>query len=149
LLEDIESLIRKIEASPHAETRETARRLTQALLEFHGEAFRRVCEALKAAGQESMLSEMAAEKTIAAALSLHGLHPVATRERILNALRQVRPSLQAHGGDVELISIEEGTARLRLNGSCRGCPSSTETMRNLIREAVLREAPEVAELEMA
>jgi Fe-S cluster biogenesis protein NfuA len=62
---------------------------------------------------------------------------------VRQALDDVRPYLGSHGGDVELLGIDDGVARLRLGGTCNGCPSSTVTLRSAIEEAVMRAAPEL------
>jgi Fe-S cluster biogenesis protein NfuA len=56
----------------------------------------------------------------------------------------VKPYLHSHGGNVELLGIEEGVVRLRLHGSCHGCPSSSATLKNTIEEAIMEKAPDVA-----
>jgi Fe-S cluster biogenesis protein NfuA len=72
---------------------------------------------------------------------------VDTETRVRRALDDVRPSLGSHGGDVELLGVEDGVAHLRLGGTCNGCPSSTLTLRNAIEEAVMKAAPEIARIE--
>jgi Fe-S cluster biogenesis protein NfuA/nitrite reductase/ring-hydroxylating ferredoxin subunit len=59
----------------------------------------------------------------------------------------VRPYLQSHGGNVEMIGIEGGVARLRLEGSCDGCPSSTMTLKLAIEEAIQKAAPDLDGIE--
>jgi Fe-S cluster biogenesis protein NfuA len=85
---------------------------------------------------------------VAGLLLLHGLHPMDTEARVARALEQVRPALRSHGGNVELIDVREGVVRLRLEGSCHGCPSSAATMKTTIEEAILADAPEVASIEV-
>jgi Fe-S cluster biogenesis protein NfuA len=63
--------------------------------------------------------------------------------RVRRALEDVRPYLGSHGGDVELVAVEEGVARVRLGGTCNGCPSSSVTLRNAIEEAIMQAAPEL------
>jgi Fe-S cluster biogenesis protein NfuA/nitrite reductase/ring-hydroxylating ferredoxin subunit len=63
------------------------------------------------------------------------------------ALEEVRPYLQSHGGNVELLGVEEGVARLRMQGSCSGCPSSTVTLRLAIEEAIQKTAPDLERIE--
>ena len=72
-------------------------------------------------------------------LLLHGLHPLDLEARVRQALDKVRPYLRSHGGNVELLGVDEGVVRLRLEGSCHGCPSSAATMRQTIEEAILRQ----------
>ena len=66
------------------------------------------------------------DELLSSLLVLHGLHPRDVADRVSDALEKVRPYLGSHGGDVELISVDEasGVVKLRLGGSCDGCPSS-------------------------
>ena len=61
---------------------------------------------------------------------------------------RLRPALAAHGGAVELVGVEDGLVRLRLAGSCDGCPSSAATMRQLIEEAIFGKAPDATAVEV-
>jgi Fe-S cluster biogenesis protein NfuA/nitrite reductase/ring-hydroxylating ferredoxin subunit len=78
---------------------------------------------------------------------LHGLHPVPVEERVRDALEGVRPYLGSHGGDVELIGVIDGVARVRMQGSCEGCPASSMTLKLAIEDAVLKAAPDVDAVE--
>ena len=60
------------------------------------------------------------------------------RDRVEEVLKQIRPSLQADGGDVELVGVEDGVVSVKLTGSCSGCPMSTITLKNGI-ERILKE----------
>jgi Fe-S cluster biogenesis protein NfuA len=68
------------------------------------------------------------------------------REKVEAALAQVRPALQADGGDVELVDVREGVVMLRLTGACGGCPMATMTLRQGIERALKAEVPEVKEV---
>ena len=68
--------------------------------------------------------------------------PTRTVER---ALDQVRPYLGSHAGGVQYLGVTDGVARLQLEGSCNGCPSSTVTVQLAIEGAVQAAAPEVTE----
>lgn len=70
------------------------------------------------------------------------------REEVEEALDQVRPSLQADGGDVELIDItDEGIVRVRLIGACGGCPMATMTLKDGIERVLKQEVPQVQAVE--
>jgi Fe-S cluster biogenesis protein NfuA/nitrite reductase/ring-hydroxylating ferredoxin subunit len=77
---------------------------------------------------------------------LHGLHPLDVDARIQRALDRVRPYLGSHAGGVEYLGVRDGVARLRLEGSCHGCPSSTVTVQLAITGAVQDAAPEVSDV---
>jgi len=70
------------------------------------------------------------------------------REKVEQALEKVRPSLQADGGNVELVDVtDDGIVQVRLTGACRGCPMSQMTLKMGI-EKVLKEAiPEIKEVQ--
>jgi Fe-S cluster biogenesis protein NfuA len=69
------------------------------------------------------------------------------RNKILNAINQIRPNLQADGGDVELVDVsEDGVVKVRLTGACRGCPMSQTTLKMGIEKFLKKEVPEVKEV---
>ncbi len=71
------------------------------------------------------------------------------KEKVQKALDKIRPMLQADGGDVELVDVEGGVVKVRLQGACAGCPMSQMTIKNGI-ERMLKEAiPEVESVEAA
>jgi len=65
------------------------------------------------------------------------------KEKVEGVLAQIRPALQADGGDVELIDVNEGVVKLRLTGACGGCPMSTLTLRMGIERLLKEQIPEV------
>ncbi len=80
---------------------------------------------------------------------MHGLHPYPVETRVEAALARVRPYLGSHGGDVELLGVDEaGVVRLRLLGSCDGCPSSAVTLQLAVEGAVEDAAPEIRGIEV-
>ena len=68
-------------------------------------------------------------------------------DKVQAVIDKIRPSLQADGGDVELVSVEEGTVKVRLQGACRGCPMSQMTLKNGIERILKQEVPEVERVE--
>jgi len=69
------------------------------------------------------------------------------REKVEEILNQIRPSLQADGGDVELVDVVDGTVKLRLKGSCAGCPMSQMTLAFGIERVLKEKVPEVKKVE--
>jgi len=67
------------------------------------------------------------------------------KEKVEQALNKVRPALQADGGDVELVEVNDksGTVRLRLTGHCAGCPMSQMTLKHGIERILKQDIPEV------
>lgn len=68
------------------------------------------------------------------------------REKVEAALAQIRPALQADGGDVELVDVNDGTVKLKLTGHCAGCPLAAMTLKAGIERVVKERVPEVKEV---
>lgn len=68
------------------------------------------------------------------------------QEQVEEILKEIRPSLQADGGDVELVSVDDGVVSVRLTGSCAGCPMSTMTLKMGIERYLKGKVPEVKEV---
>jgi Fe-S cluster biogenesis protein NfuA/nitrite reductase/ring-hydroxylating ferredoxin subunit len=79
---------------------------------------------------------------------IHDLYPVPIEQRVLEALDTVRPYMESHGGNVELLAVEDGIARLALQGSCNGCAASRATLELAIKQALDEHAPDLAGLEV-
>jgi Fe-S cluster biogenesis protein NfuA/nitrite reductase/ring-hydroxylating ferredoxin subunit len=144
----IETLLGEIEALKDPGARSKAAEIVQVLLELYGEGLARMMEVV-AEGEDSgrAFEVFAEDELVSHLLLLHGLHPLDVETRVVRALEEVRPYLQSHGGNVELLGIEEGVARVRMEGSCDGCPSSTVTLKLAIEEAVLKAAPDLEGIE--
>ena len=70
------------------------------------------------------------------------------KEKIEGALDKVRPSLQADGGDVELVDVDEdGVVKVRLQGACAGCPMSQMTLKQGIEKILKQNVPEIDHVE--
>jgi len=69
------------------------------------------------------------------------------KEEVKKALDQIRPSLQADGGDVELVDVEGSIVKVRLTGACGGCPMSQMTLKQGIEQHVKKVVPEVLSVE--
>jgi len=68
------------------------------------------------------------------------------REDVQAVLEQIRPALQADGGDVELVDIKDGVVYLRLTGACNGCPMSAMTLKMGIERILKEKVPDVTEV---
>lgn len=68
------------------------------------------------------------------------------REKIEAVLAQIRPALQADGGDVELVDVNEGVVKLQLKGACGGCPMAAMTLQHGIERVLKEQVPEVKEV---
>jgi Fe-S cluster biogenesis protein NfuA/nitrite reductase/ring-hydroxylating ferredoxin subunit len=146
--ERIEELLASLRSQSGAAA-DTAEELVRLLVGLYGDGLSHIVAAMAADGEagQAMLDTLAADPLVEGLLLLHGLHPLDVDARIQRALDQVRPYLGSHAGGVQYLGVsEEGVARLRLEGTCHGCPSSTVTVRLAIEGAVQDAAPEVTEV---
>jgi len=149
-LERLETLIENLDRLADPVARDQARELVQTLLDFHGAAVSRLLDQVAALGEggHTLIAALADDEVVSSLLLLYGLHPVDLESRVSQALERVRPYLRTHKGDVELLSVIDGVVRLRMQGSCQGCPSSAMTLKNAIEEAIYATAPDVAAIEV-
>ena len=69
------------------------------------------------------------------------------KEEVEKVLEEIRPSLQADGGDIELVDVEDGVVKVRLKGSCAGCPMSQMTLAFGVERVLKEKLPEVKRVE--
>jgi Fe-S cluster biogenesis protein NfuA/nitrite reductase/ring-hydroxylating ferredoxin subunit len=118
----------------------------QALFDLYGAGLERIVRELGARDDGELAQALAGDELVSHLLVLHGLHPEPLEQRVAAALHEVRPYLESHGGNVELLGISDDTVRLLLKGSCSGCPSSTITLKLAIENAIHKAAPEIEEV---
>lgn len=122
-----------------------AEELVGLLVEFYGAGLARIVELL----DEHALTPLLEDNFLASLLVLHDLHPRSTEERVLEALESVRPYLGSHAGDVEYLGLDsDNVVKLRLAGSCDGCPSSAVTVKLAIEKSIEEAAPEVTDIDV-
>lgn len=69
------------------------------------------------------------------------------RDRVEKALEELRPQLQADGGDIELVEVENGIVKVKLKGACAGCPMSTMTLQWGVEQFLKKKTPEIARVQ--
>jgi Fe-S cluster biogenesis protein NfuA/nitrite reductase/ring-hydroxylating ferredoxin subunit len=144
----METLLGEIETLPDRNARSKAAEVVGVLLDLYGEGLARMMEVVaEGEERERTFDAFAEDELVSHLLLLHGLHPLDLKTRVVRALEEVRPYLQSHGGNVELLGVKDGVARLRMQGSCSGCPSSTVTLRLAIEEAIQKTAPDLERIE--
>jgi Fe-S cluster biogenesis protein NfuA/nitrite reductase/ring-hydroxylating ferredoxin subunit len=146
MLAHVEGLLERLEHLPDGSARETATETVQALLDLYGEGLARMVNVLAERDDGTVARALSDDELVAHLLLVHGLHPVPVEQRVRGALESVLPYLESHGGNVELLGVQDGVARLRLEGSCSGCPSSSMTLKLAIEDAIFKAAPDVEEV---
>jgi Fe-S cluster biogenesis protein NfuA len=68
-------------------------------------------------------------------------------KRVQAALAEIKPQIQADGGDIDLVAIENGVVKVRLRGSCVGCPMSALTLKAGVERVIKQKVPEIESVE--
>jgi Fe-S cluster biogenesis protein NfuA/nitrite reductase/ring-hydroxylating ferredoxin subunit len=150
LVERVQDLQARLDSSTESATRDLAEELISALVQMYGAGLERILGALFEAGApgERIAAALTDDPLVATLLLIHDLHPISLEQRVQQALESVRPYMESHGGNVELLSLEDGVARIHLQGSCSDCSASSVTLELAIKQALEEAAPDLEGLEV-
>jgi Fe-S cluster biogenesis protein NfuA/nitrite reductase/ring-hydroxylating ferredoxin subunit len=150
LLDRIQELTDKVDELADVRARTLAQELVATVIAMYGDGLARIMEVITGAREagETILDELSQDGAVASLLLIHDLYPVSLEDRVIEALDTVRPYMESHGGNVELVGLEDGVARLVLRGSCNGCAASRATLELAIKQALDEHAPDLAGLEV-
>ena len=155
LAEDTEQLVERVQELQER-LRQAARRLPRkglaeelvsAVVQMYGAGLERIvgCPRRRRRRAGSLARE---DELVGTLLLIHDLHPVPLEQRVQDALDSVRPYMESHGGNVELLSLEHGVARIHLRGSCSDCSASSVTLELAIKQALEEMAPDLEGLQV-
>jgi Fe-S cluster biogenesis protein NfuA len=145
-MEEVDDLVRRLETTADPDARSAAQELVRAVMDLNAAGLTRVLQLAQRSGEPGrrLADQFAEDGLVASLLLLYGLHPKDLETRVRGALDKTRPYLMSHGGNVELLGVDDaGAVRLRLEGSCHGCPSSAMTLKHAIEQAIHEAAPDV------
>jgi Fe-S cluster biogenesis protein NfuA/nitrite reductase/ring-hydroxylating ferredoxin subunit len=150
LVERVQELQSRLELSGDSATAALAEELVAAIVQMYGLGLERIVDSLMADGAdgERLAASLAEDDLVSTLLLIHDLHPVPLEQRVSDALDSVRPYMESHGGNVELLSLEHGVARIHLRGSCSDCSASSVTLELAIKQALEQAAPDLEGLEV-
>ena len=150
LVDRVQRLADEVESISDPVARATAENMLAAVLELHGEGLARIGAVLDEAGDAGtdIKRQLTEDGVVASLLLIHDFYPVGLEERVREALDGVRPYMESHGGNVEILEVTDGVARLALKGSCDGCPASSSTLELAIKQALEEAAPDLVGLEV-
>jgi len=147
----IEHLLDLLQATADPDSWARAQELLALVTDLYGAGLARIVDLATAEPgrpSSSLMAALVADDLVASLLVLHGLHPDDLAARVEQALEGVRPYLATHGGNVELLGVDDelGAVLIRLLGSCDGCPSSSITLKLAVEQAIAEAAPEVVRI---
>lgn len=148
LLQDIQAL-ETLTADWDEQHTDTLSALRIAVDDLHREAFARLIRQLRTdPASMAMLKQAMGDEVIYAVFRHLGLVKPSLQERLHNALESVRPYLQSHGGNVELVEFKPpNQVSIRLVGSCDGCPASNLTLSTGVKKAIHEHCPEITDIQ--
>jgi len=150
LVERVQDLQARLEATGDSAVRDVADELVSAVVQMYGAGLERIMAGLFDAGEdgERIAAALCGDELVTTLLLIHDLHPVGLGDRVQQALDSVRPYMESHGGNVELLALTDGVARIHLQGSCSDCSASSVTLELAIKAALEEAAPDLEGLEV-
>ena len=147
-MEQIGELVEKMEGIADPAVQAAAKELVARLMELHGTGLERMLEITFGAGEPAMgiIDEFGRDPLVGSLLILYGLHPEALETRVAKALERIRPRLRKQGSEIELVSVEEGVVRIRMEAAAHSCGSTAKTLRSTLEEAIYEAAPDITSL---
>ncbi|HET6246163.1 MAG TPA: NifU family protein [Tepidisphaeraceae bacterium] len=148
-VQKLEGLLREIEAFVDPVQRSTALEAVQTLMEFHGAAVGKIVDHLAAAPEGgAILARLSNDDLVSSLLLLYGLHPADFESRVRQALDKARPIVKTNAGTIELVGINDGAVRVRVERTGHACGSSAGKIKAAIEDAIFERAPEVTAIEI-
>ncbi|MFR9796519.1 NifU family protein [Streptomyces sp. MS06] len=136
----VDELLERLENTPGPTSRDAVDAV-RALAEVYGEALARILDRADA----DLAAGLAGDELVGHLMVLHDVHPEQVRPRLDRAVERLRGDLRGHGGDLELVGVDAGVARVRLTSA--GCASGSAGVMDAVRETLLAAAPELRAVE--
>ena len=147
-IQRIGGLVQEIEAIADPAVRATTKELVQSLMDLHGAALEKAMELVAEAGEPGLaiIDQLGRNSLVSSVLILYGLHPEDLESRVVKAVDRVKPQLRKQGCEVELLGVDDGAVRLRVQTGEHTCGSTTKTLQATLESAVYDAAPDLSSL---
>ena len=147
----IQDLIDQVNELPDASARDIMQECIAEISSLYGKGLEKIIDILMEENSPAatrIMNRIMENSFVSGLLLIHDLHPLDLSTRLRFALEKVRPYMESHGGNVEIVSLHEGVAKLRLSGTCKGCASSSVTLELAIKQAIEENCPDLLALEV-
>ena len=147
-MQRIGALVQEIESIADPAVRATAKNLMQSLMDLHGAALEKALDIVADAGEPGMniIDRLGRDSLVSSVLILYGLHPEDLETRVVKAVERIRPQLRKQGCEVELLGINDGAIRLRVETGSHTCGSTAKTLQATVEGAMYDAAPDLTSL---
>lgn len=147
-IQRIGGLVQEIESIADPAVRAATKNLVQSLMDLHGAALEKALDIVAEAGEPGMniIDRLGRDSLVSSVLILYGLHPEDLETRVLKAVDKVRPQLRKQGCEVELLGVNDGAIRLRVETGSHTCGSTAKTLQATLEAAMYDAAPDLTSL---
>ena len=146
LLEWLGTGLERMEGIEDERTREEVLALLEGIDVLHRLALGRLLELVTSLGGSGLVERVSHDPVVRTLLEMYDLPEADERTQVEHALEGVYPYFKSHGGKLEVLGVEEGRVRVRLSGSCEGCPGTATTLERVVEEALREGFPGFREL---
>jgi Fe-S cluster biogenesis protein NfuA len=147
-MQRIGGLVQEIESIADPAVRAATKDLVQSLMDMHGAALEKALDIVAEAGESGMsiIDRLGRDSLVSSVLILYGLHPEDIETRVVKAVERVRPQLRKQGCEVELMGVNAGEIRLRVETGSHTCGSTAKTVQATLEGAMYDAAPDLISL---
>ena len=147
-MQRIGELVQEIESIADPAVRSATKNLMQSLMDLHGAALEKALDIVAEAGEPGMniIDRFGRDSLVSSVLILYGLHPENIETRVATAVDRVRPQLRKQGCEVELLGVNDGAIRLRVETGSHTCGSTAKTLQATLEGAMYDAAPDLTSL---
>ncbi len=147
-MQRIGELVQEIESIADPAVRASTKSLVQSIMDLHGAALEKTLDIVADAGEPGMniIDRLGRDSLVSSVLVLYGLHPEDIQTRVVNAVEKMRPQLRKQGCEVEILEINGGAIRLRVETGSHTCGSTAKTVQASLEGAIYDAAPDLTSL---
>src|ERR1700730_17371437 len=147
-MQRIGGLVQEIESIADPAVRATTKNLVQSLMDLHGAALEKALDIVAEAGEPGMdiIDRLGRDSLVGSVLILYGLHPEDLESRVVTAVDRVGPPLRQQGCELELLGVNDGAIRLRVEAGSHTCGSTAKTVQATLEGAMYDAAPDLTSL---
>jgi nitrite reductase/ring-hydroxylating ferredoxin subunit/Fe-S cluster biogenesis protein NfuA len=146
LLEWLGTGLERMEEIEDEKTREEVFALLEGIDVLHRQGLGRIFDLIGSLGGQQAVESISQDPIVGTLLEMYDLPEADERTQVERALEPVYPYFQSHGGKLDLLGVENGRVRVRLSGSCEGCPGTATTLQRVVEEALREGFPGFREL---
>ena len=147
-MQRIGALVQEIESIADPAARAATMDLVQSLMDLHGAVLEKMLDIVAEAGDAGMniIDRLGRDSLVSSLLILYGLHPEDIESRVVKAVDRLRSQLRKQGCEVELLSVNDGAIRLRVETGSHTCGSTAKTLQATLEGTIYDAAPDLTSL---